>query len=308
MRDAVGETAAFHDLLRREVCGGNPHLSKQEQSRLQSHYEVMMQPSRYPAPLVTAIYVARRALVTFETGNLSSGRVLDAGCAYGSESFLFASRGASVLAVDASPESILIAQKRKPYFEAALGKELDVEFVEGSLESIPLARESIGMTWIASVLAAIEDQESLLQRIYRATRPGGSLSITDMNLLNPLFLSKEWRRRRRWRSPQPDGSMFDVFLRRNRRGARTIEAPDGSRFDDSQFFWSRTIRRVVRGAGFDIDRLDYSGFLPPACAWRSTIPLERAFAGVPFVRAMGYFYLIRAVKPSGHAAGEWPGT
>jgi magnesium-protoporphyrin O-methyltransferase len=70
----------------------------------------------------------RATLLSRLPDDLSSARVLDAGCGAGQMSLELARRGASVVAVDISPGLLAVAQQRTP---AALASQ--IEFVEGDM-------------------------------------------------------------------------------------------------------------------------------------------------------------------------------
>jgi SAM-dependent methyltransferase len=260
----------------------------------------MMAPEHYPPPLVTAIYTERRAPAVAAILRSEDPLVFDAGSGYGSESFLFAALGARVLAVDRSPEQTAIAEKRLPYWERLFERPLSIHFEAADLNTYTPPQQQISLTWIASVLAAIPDQDALLRRIYGATRPGGEVMITDMNLLNPLFLLKEWRRRRQGAQKAPEfaqqASLWRMFLRRGRCGARYFEISAEDPFDDAQFFWWKTLAQFLRNGGFEPGRPAYSGFMPPMGSLDLTA-LEKMLAKVPFIRSGAYFYRMSGFKP-----------
>lgn len=158
---------------------------------------------------------------------------------FGSESFLFAAAGARVLAVDRDPRKIAAARKRQAYYEEVFGRPLEITFGKADLDVYDPTLRELSLTWLASVLANVGDQEAFLERVFQATRLGGRVMITDMNLLNPLFLFKEWRRRRRGsrRSAtfRRQASFPGMFFRRRRSGARYFPDAPGKPFDDAQF-------------------------------------------------------------------------
>jgi SAM-dependent methyltransferase len=222
--------------------------------------------------------------------------VFDAGCGFGSESFLFAAGGASVLAVDRSESQIKTARKRQRFYEERLEQSFDIEFEVSELESCRLNRSDIVLTWLASVLAAIEDQERLLERIHDATRPGGSVMITDMNLLNPLFFLHVAGRTRRAKIHDADfareGDFRKMFQRRGRKGARYFRDHRGQVFDDVQFFWSRTLSRLLSSTGFIPLGPSYTGFVPPFPVARRFVFMDDLFSRLPLLSHFGYFYLM----------------
>ena len=296
-------TATFYVLLRREVMEGNPLLDDGEQRLLAEHYPVMMSPERNPVPLVTEIYTQRRAPAVASILRHEAPRVLDAGCGYGSESFLFAALGGRLLGVDLSPEKVAIAHKRKAYWEELFDRPLDIEWESADLDTFRPQGEEFHLTWIASVLAAVGDQDALLRRIHAATRPGGELMITDMNLHNPLFLWKEWSRRRRGAelsSAFAEAADFAAMVRRRgRRGARYFPVPgEEAPFDDAQFFTPGTLARLMRSVGFRPGPPAFSGFVPPLPKGPDLSSLEGLLDRVPLVRRGAYFYRLTGVKQS----------
>ncbi len=294
-------TEAFYDQLRAEVRDGRSDLAPHQLERLREHYPVMMSPGRYPIGLVTTIYTQRRAPAVAAIRRTERPVVFDAGCGYGSESYLFAALGAEVLAVDAEEEKIEIARARQPYFESLFGRPLRIRFEASDLDGYSPPRQDVSLTWIASVLANIPRQDAFLERLYPATRPGGEVMITDMNLLNPLFSWKEWRRRRAARESSPDfarvADFAAMFWRKGRRGARYFPTTEtGKTFDDAQFFWRRTLARLFRQTGFDPGPIYYSGFVPPVPGLPDLSRLEPVLDHIPLLRQGAYFYRMSGFK------------
>lgn len=294
-------TRKFYGQLWTEVHGGKSGLRDEQLTRLREHYPVMMAPDRYPVALVTTIYTQRRAPAVAAILATERPVVFDAGCGYGSESFLFAALGAKVLAVDTEAEKIAIARARKPYFERHFDRSLDIEFEVADLDHHTPVRDDISITWIASVLANVPSQDSFLTRLHGVTRPGGQVMITDMNLLNPLFLWKEHRRRRQGAQRSSDfareADFGAMFWRRNRRGARYFPTSEGGDpFDDAQFFWRHTLARLLRQTGFDPGPTHYSGFVPPLPGLPDLSSLEPWLDHIPVIRCGAYFYLMSGFK------------
>ncbi len=300
MRSPESIALDFYSELRREVMAGNSCLGSDEQAMLQGHYNVMMNPEKYPVGLSSEIYSARRSHAVREIMALQDPVVLDAGCGYGSESFLFASLGARVLAVDRSTAQIGIAVKRKKYYEEKFGTPLDITFEAADLNTYTPSSGNISLTWIASVLAAIEDQDDFMRRVYSSTCPGGRVMITDMNLMNPLFLLNEWRRRRRAVKANAgfarNADFRRMLARRDRKGAAYYPSAAGEPFDDVQFFTARTLSALLKRIGFYPQGTAFSGFMPPRPRWQLSASMERLFSNMPFLRRFGYFYLVAASK------------
>jgi SAM-dependent methyltransferase len=290
----------FYAFLRDEVVQGNPYLDQDDQKKLQDHYPVILNLKRYSPEMAAMIYSSRRSHAVGAILDTESPYVFDAGCGYGSESFLFAGLGAKVLAVDSSHNSIFVAKKRRPLYEEFFGKPLDITFEVADLETYTPVMNSFSLTWIASVLAAIRDQNSLLQKIYTATRPRGEIMITDMNLLNPLFLVKEWYRRQQAKKISPefggDSNFWEMVKRQRRTGARYFRGNDGLVFDDVEFFSALTLSRLLSDTGFMPRSVFYSGFVPPHLWQLGFAFLENVFSGLPLLRWFGYFYLVAGIK------------
>jgi SAM-dependent methyltransferase len=294
-------TLKFYHDLRQEVIEDNPYLDNAEQLKLQNHYAVMMNAKKYPPGLAATIYSNRRTPAVQAILEQQHPLVLDAGCGYGSESFLFAALGARVLAVDVSADQITIARKRKLYFEKLLaGRALDIDFQVADLNFYLPDRQNFSLTWIASMLAALSNQDDFLRRVYGATRAGGCVMVTDMNLLNPLFLFKEWRRRQRAKLTSPEFSrqadFWAMVRRRGRFGARFFPRDGQGWFDDVQFFSAVTLNALLRRAGFRTFQTLYSGFLPPSFYVNPFNSLETYIPRIPLLKELGYFYLVSGVK------------
>jgi len=118
----------FHKLLVKEMRGEHPFLSNKERALLQEHYPTLLAPHRFSPELVETIYANRRAHVVQAAMEGKTPIVFDAGCGYGSESFLFASLGARVLSADISEEKIRIAEKRRRFYEEIMEKPFDITF------------------------------------------------------------------------------------------------------------------------------------------------------------------------------------
>jgi SAM-dependent methyltransferase len=254
----------------------------------------MMDPNRYPPELVANIFATRRAYPVQAILKTENPLVFDAGCGYGSDSLLFASLGAKVLAVDVSAEQVEIAEKRKPYYEEVFRRSLEVTFRVADLDEYTPEKENLSLTWLSSVLAIVRNQDTFLDRIYKATRPGGKVMIVDFNLLNPLFLWTEWRRRRRALRESGDfareGDFWAMVQRRGRIGARFYARNREGVFDDVQFFTPATLACLLRNTGFQPLRPGFSGFTPPFLCRGGSNHLERLFSRVPGLNNLGRAY------------------
>ena len=288
----------FHGALRREVLEGNPFLRPEEQSLLRDHHPLLGNPGHYLPELVESIYLNRRAAPAKAIRETPDSVVLDAGCGCGTDSILFAALGARVVAVNLSAEELGVAERRICYYEKTWGRRLNIRLVRSDLNRYA-PDEEFSLAWLASVLAVIEDQEALLERIFRSTRRRGEIRVVDYNLLHPPFLWGEWRRRSwaRGRSPEfsRQASYWGMVRRAGRRGARFFPLTEGGLFDDAQFFTPGTLRSLLRKVGFRVLPPRFSGCTPLFSAPAST-SLEKILSRLPGWKVLGRAYLITGVK------------
>jgi SAM-dependent methyltransferase len=293
--DSYEIAADFYRRLRSEVVEGNPNLTRKENETLRAYYPIMMQDASYPMRLAQRIYASRRRHAVAAICAAESPVVLDAGCGYGSESFLFAALGAQVIAVDVSAAQIAIAEKRQPYFES-FNKPLAIDFLVADLNTYVPPTTDLSLTWLASVLPAIKDKLDFLQRIRGATRPGGRVLITDLNTANPMFGLAELRRghfgeaRLSWVRP-----LLDRLGRRQYDGRRYPigrDNPDGY----SRFFSSESLARLLTASGLTVSIVDHAGFAPPRIFGRASADAEAWLGRLPWITRFGLFYTVGADK------------
>ena len=129
---------------------------------------------------------ARRAELLARGAQLGPGvRALEIGCGTGTFTELFARTGANLVAVDISDE--LLSRARARQLDSSR-----VRFVCGRFEDLPTTSRfdaAIG----SSVLHHL-DLEPALARIRALVKPGGIVSFTEPNMLNPqVFLERHAR-------------------------------------------------------------------------------------------------------------------
>lgn len=103
-------------------------------------------------------------------------RVLDAGCGPGIYSELLIERGSEVVAIDASPKMIALAQQR-------LGEKADIHQADLS-KPLPLDSSSFDLVLSALVMDYIEDWSATFAEFHRVLRPAGRFVFS---IQHPFF-------------------------------------------------------------------------------------------------------------------------
>lgn len=103
----------------------------------------------------------------------SEWTVADLGCGTGNAAELLAPLVKRVIAVDQSGPMLSAARKRLAHVS-------NVEFVEGSLEKLPLANASVDAAVCVLVLHHLPDPAAAVAEMARIIRPGGVVLVIDM--------------------------------------------------------------------------------------------------------------------------------
>jgi len=150
----------------------------------------------------------RRAQLISESAQLGPGvRALEIGCGTGLFTEMFARTGATIVAVDISQDLVEKARSRGlPQNQVIfLEKRFEDCDADGPFDAV------IG----SSVLHHL-DIESALLRIYKLLRPGGNMSFTEPNMLNPqILMQKNIPPIKRIMGDSPDESAFVRWKLRN---------------------------------------------------------------------------------------------
>lgn len=102
-------------------------------------------------------------------------RVLDVGCGGGLLAEELAKRGPAVTGVDPSEASLKVAR------EHATGEGLDIEYVHGKAEDLPVANGSFDAIVCCDVLEHVDSVSQAVTEAARALRPGGLYLYDTIN-------------------------------------------------------------------------------------------------------------------------------
>jgi SAM-dependent methyltransferase len=127
----------------------------------------------------------------FSLGRLADGEhVADLGSGAGTDSLIAAQMvgpAGSVVGIDMTSEMVLKAKGAA--VEMGLS---NVTFLEGEIEKLPLADESIDAVISNGVIDLVPDKDAVFAEIHRLLIPGGRLQIADVTIQVPV--SEEGRR------------------------------------------------------------------------------------------------------------------
>jgi SAM-dependent methyltransferase len=150
---------------------------------------------RYPEELACIPDTAAESFAgvanPWELGRLAPGeRVVDLGSGAGTDSLIAAQMvgpNGHVTGVDMTPEMLAKARAAAAEMDAA-----NVEFVEGEVERLPLADESVDVVISNGVIDLVPDKDAVFAEIHRVLRPGGRIQLADVTIQQPV--SKEVKR------------------------------------------------------------------------------------------------------------------
>jgi SAM-dependent methyltransferase len=132
----------------------------------------------------------------FALGKPQTGQVvLDLGCGAGFDTLLASRRvgpDGKVIGVDMTPEMIVKALKN-----GRIVGLMNVEFMLGDIENLPLSDASIDVVISNGVFNLCPDKPAVLSEVFRVLKPGGRLQMADI-LLEPHVTPDEAARKGTW--------------------------------------------------------------------------------------------------------------
>ena len=209
----------------------------------------------------------RRGSLIARGAYLAAGmHVLEIGCGTGLFTEMFAQTGATILAVDISPELIDLARARKLPLDQVqfLDKRFEDCDIDGPFDAV------VG----SSVLHHLEVEESFA-KIYELLKPGGRLSFAEPNMLNPQIAVMK--------------NMPIPWIRE-----RIGESPDETAF----IRWK--LKKLLMKLGFEEIEIVPYDWLHPRTPTRLIGAVQRlsyALEKVPLVREFAGSLVIRGRRP-----------
>lgn len=140
--------------------------------------------NKYEKTPVANLEAYRKKLEITKDYYNQDSRILEFGCGTGSTAIYHAPNVKEILATDISANMIQIASNK-----VAQSNIENIELKQSSIEDLELEDSSYDMIMAHSILHLVEDKNYVLQKIYRALKPNGTLisSTACVNEITPLF-------------------------------------------------------------------------------------------------------------------------
>ena len=151
-----------------------------------------------PAGRVRAV---RRARLIHERAGLAPGmHVLELGCGTGLFTRVFAQSGASITAIDVSPD--LLAKARDHHSDG------QIDFLLGDAEELSFPDEMFDRVVGSSILHHLA-MERAMSEVHRVLKSGGRIAFAEPNMMNPqVALQRNLGPLRRWAGVSPAETAF----------------------------------------------------------------------------------------------------
>jgi len=213
-----------------------------------------------------------------------SGRVLDIGCAAGSEIPSLRSKNFTVIGIDFSPHMVEMAHRR-------FAGQPEVMLGQADAERLPFASESVDHVVCLGVFEYLPDYTAALSEIHRVLKKGGVAVIAVPTLMSAFLIGKR---------------LVSVSVGPVWRAAKRVFGPKGLTRQPTPLHHRNPcvpwrFRRLLREMGFRPERNEYSAF--------TIYPLDRfpnlnvrvaemlqPLCSVPLVRSGASVYMVAARK------------
>src|SRR4051794_34834236 len=208
---------------------------------------------RPPARYFTDHNYAQKLLPVMDLVRRGTTRtVLDAACGNGFEAVLFALHGGRVHANDVTSARAIVAGARQDFYHDLLGGTLDLHVTCGN--AIDLADVAADVVFVQEAISHIHPAEAFVAQVAaRLLAPGGRFVVCDSNGGNPVTRARIsrhlWEQRRTLRH-------YVVEVQDPETGRAFLMA-------EERLFGPPGIRRILRKAGLEVERIVMSGFVLP---------------------------------------------
>jgi ubiquinone/menaquinone biosynthesis C-methylase UbiE len=175
------------------------------------------------------------------SGLPENSTILDAGCGPGIVAHEVAKRGYKVLGMDYSHNMVERARS-----VCNSDENLDIEFLQGDIESMPFEDSSFDMILCLGVITYLESEEKALVELSRVLRPHGILILSSINKLDlarclDLPLLVKWALRK----------VLGSRIRSRRREARIKNGSDEQTVSIRRYFTPK-LRKSLELRGFKV--------------------------------------------------------
>jgi SAM-dependent methyltransferase len=221
------------------------------------------------------------------------GRILDAGCGFGTESLLFSLAGTEVVGVDLVPERIDLARSRIKYYQSKCEQPLRLKFFSANIFRFLETSDPFDIIWLMEAISHIYPAEKFLGIAYSKLKEGGKIILTDPNSINPVA----WTR-----SVKIRGSLKHSPHQK----FKDPESGVPVEYGQERIYTVFGLKKILEKAGFKIKKTRMSGFMGTAFFPRSWLHNRRLYwllsfshkilRNFPLIVLAGATYTIVAVK------------
>jgi len=116
-----------------------------------------------------------------QMGPLQGKTLLDLGAGLGESSVYFALKGATVTAVDVSPEMVRTTVELGRHYN------VEIEGIASPVEHLDIGTRQFDIVYVANTIHHVENRAALFDQINRALKPGGRFFSWDPIAYNPVI-------------------------------------------------------------------------------------------------------------------------